>query len=354
MAIALKDKFFGAIAGCHIGSAMGAPVEGMTYQQIVEKYGYVDKFLPYEHYGNGWLREPGTTEDGVERQKLMIWAILEKQDRVNAEDVKNAWLKHMNPTAPGTVSEPFEGILLKMAQAGIPGKEIGKYCDYAGLNSFARSCHAIGLINAGNIGTAIDDILEVGQLYQTANSRGLRWACVTGVAIAAGTTPGATADSVIAALYDNCDPDMVVKELDRELTKTHGFSDIGEMRRYFDDVYAGKGIPYAMSFANEVVTKAVCIFQMVKGDAKEAILGGVNIGRDTDCIAAVAGGIAGALTGSSSIPGAWIAQLDKATMLNKNTNSQRTLAENAEELYGAFMSRMANLKSYAGAMTDAG
>ncbi|MCL2058219.1 MAG: ADP-ribosylglycohydrolase family protein [Oscillospiraceae bacterium] len=353
MAVTLKDKFLGTIAGCHIGSAMGAAVEGMTYQQIESKHGYVDKFLPYEHYGNGWLREPGTTEDGVERQKLMIWAILEKQDRVSAEDVKQAWLKHMNPNAPGTVSEPFEGILYKMAQAGIPGKEIGRYCDYAGLNSFARSCHAIGLINAGNIETAKEDILEVGQLYQTANSRGLKWACVTGIAIAAGAAPGATVDSVIAALYDNCDPDMVVRELDRELKKTQGFTDIREMRVYFDDVYAGKGLPYAMSFANEVVTKAVCIFKMVKGNTKEAVLGGVNIGRDTDCLAAVAGGIAGALTGSASIPGEWITQLDKATTLNKNTNSQRTLAENADGLYGAFMARIGKMKAYAETMQGA-
>ena len=46
---------------------MGAPVEGMTYEEIDRKYGYVDGYLPYQHYGNGWDREPGTTEDGVER-----------------------------------------------------------------------------------------------------------------------------------------------------------------------------------------------------------------------------------------------------------------------------------------------
>ena len=82
MSIILQDKFFGCICGCHIGSAMGAPVEGMTYEEIDRKYGYVDGYLPYQHYGNGWDREPGTTEDGVERQKLMISAIMEKEGRV--------------------------------------------------------------------------------------------------------------------------------------------------------------------------------------------------------------------------------------------------------------------------------
>ena len=36
---------------------------------------------------------------------------------------------------------------------------------------------------------------------------------------------------------------------------------------------------------------------------------GVNMGRDTDCVAAVAGGIAGALSGSESIPADWILSL---------------------------------------------
>ena len=34
------------------------------------------------HYDNGRMREPGTTEDGVERQKLMITAIMENADGV--------------------------------------------------------------------------------------------------------------------------------------------------------------------------------------------------------------------------------------------------------------------------------
>ena len=49
--------------------------------------------------------------------------------------------------------------------------------------------------------TARADILEVGQLYQTANSRVLKWACVTGVSIAEGTKPDATVDSVLGAIY---------------------------------------------------------------------------------------------------------------------------------------------------------
>ncbi len=346
MEITLRDKFYGCIAGCHIGSAMGAPVEGMPHEKIEDKYGFVDEYLPYQHYSNGWNREPGTTEDGVERQRLMITAIMEKQGRVSAEDVRKAWVKHANPNAGGWVSEPFEGILLQMAKSGIPARDLGRYCDYAGLNSMARACHPIGLINAGNVRTALEDILEVGQLYQTANSRGLKWACVTGVSIAAATVPGATVDSIIAAIYDNCDPDMVVKEIDEQLKKTRDYKDITELRTYYDSVYNGFGMPYPFSYANEVVTKGITIVKMVNGNTKDAILAGVNMGRDTDCVAAVAGGIAGALSGTASLPEHWITQLDYATSINPHTNSKRTIKENSDEVYNAFKSRLKAEKSF--------
>jgi len=343
--VTLKDKFFGCIAGVHIGSSMGAAVEGWSYDKIESTYGIVDKLLSYEHYNNGWRREPGTTEDGVERQKLMITAILKKQDKVNAEDVRNVWVSEIKSISIGMVSEAFEATLLAMAKSGIPARDIGRYCDYAGLNSFARACHPIGLINAGDIQGAAEDILEVGQLYQTTNSRGLKWAMVTGVAIAAATKANATVDSVLGAIFNNCDPDLVLKELDRGLKHTEDCQDFRELRRAFDTEYSGQGTPYSASSANEVVTKAICIFKMVKGVTKDAIIAGVNLGRDTDCLAAVSSGISGALTGGISIPKKWIEQVDAATKLNIYTNTQRTIRENSDGLYFAYKARLNKMKN---------
>ncbi len=346
--VSLRDKFYGCIAACHIGSAMGAPVEGWTYQRIEEKYGLVDRLLSYQHYGNGWDREPGTTEDGVERQKLMITAIMEKKDRVNAEDVRAVWVREIKPESAGKVSEPFEATLLAMAKTVIPARDLGRYCDYAGLNSFARSCHPVGLINAGDASGAVTDVFEVGQLYQTSNSRGLQWACITALAIAAATKPGATVDTVIGAIAngDPRIPKSVWREIERGLKRTAECKNVRELRTAFDPVYNGTGMPYAFSFANEVVTKAVCIFRMTNGDPKEAILAGVNMGRDTDCVTAIAGGISGALRGAASIPADWIKQVDYATTLNRFTNSQRTMREHADGLHEAFRARLARSKSY--------
>ena len=42
MGTTLRDKFYGCICGCHIGSAMGAPVEGMPYP-----FGYATSINPH-------------------------------------------------------------------------------------------------------------------------------------------------------------------------------------------------------------------------------------------------------------------------------------------------------------------
>jgi ADP-ribosylglycohydrolase len=364
MEVTLRDKFFGCICGSHIGSAMGAVVEGWPYARIQEKYGTLDSMFPYEHYKNGWLRDAGTTEDGIDRQKLMITAIMEKGDRVNAEDVRRIWCRDIKPGAAGGISEPFEGELLAMAKTKIPARDLGRYCDYAGLNSFARACHPIGLINAGDIRGAIDDVYEVGQLYQTSNSRGLKWACVTAVGIAAATKPGATVDSVIGAVMDNLNERAnvpgredgwyadyagvnIVDELETGLRLTQHCRDFRELREAFDPVYNGVGMPYCMSYANEVVTKAVCAFKMTNGNLKDTIVAAVNLGRDTDCVAAVAAGLAGALDGSSSLPQEWLEQVDAATKVNRYTNSKRTLRENADGLYNAYKTRLGRLRDFA-------
>jgi ADP-ribosylglycohydrolase len=366
MNVTLRDKFYGCIAGAHIGSAMGVLVEGWSWQEVVRVHGVMDKFIP-SIYADHTVRDAGSTEDGIERQKLMITAIIEKKDRVNAEDVRRIWVRDLNPDAAGVISEPFEGELLKLAKTKIPAREIGRMCDYAGLNSFSRACHPIGLINAGDVGTAIEDVLEVGQLYQTTNSRGLKWACVTAVAIAAATKPGATMDSIFQAIFDNLDERQrvegrddgwyagyaginVVDEIKNALAYTASCRDFKDMREAFDPHYNGYGMPYNISYANEVVTKGLCVFKMTKGNVKDAVIAACNIGRDTDCVAAIAGGLAGVLSGSSTIPDDWIDVVDTATQVLRCTNNRRTMRECSDGLYDAFKNRLKKMTAIANLM----
>ena len=365
MSVTLRDKFFGCICGAHIGSSMGAIVEGWLSDRVEATYGTLDKLVDYEHYNNGWVRAAGTTEDGIERQKLMITAIIEKGGRINAEDLRRIWVRDISPFAAGGISEPFEGELLKLSKTCMPARDLGRYCDYSNLVSMARACHPIGMINAGDFEGAIHDTMEVGQVYNYANTKALKWACVTSVGIAAAMLPGATVDSVLQAIFDHCDERKlagedevhrnyagmyIVDELKRALDATRNCKDHVELRNEINKFYYGVGMPYAMAFANELVTKGVCVFAMCGGDVKRAIISAVNLGRDTDCAAAVGAGLSGALGLVGTIPKEWIEQVDSATGEHRFTNSKRALRECSDGLYEAFRTKHRRNREYAALM----
>jgi hypothetical protein len=69
----------------------------------------------------------------------------------------------------------------------------------------------------------------------------------------------------------------------------------------------------------------------------------VNFGRDTDCLAAVAGGLSGALSGVGPLPPEWVAQVDAATREDPYANCRRTIKETADGLHAAFLARRKGL-----------
>lgn len=348
MSVRLKDKFLGCIAGGYIGSAMGAPVYGMHWTEIRKKYGCLDHFLEYTTDGI-WIRPAGTTEAGVERQKVFAEAILSKNDRVWVEDVRKSWLAVFDETKMGKTMEPFDVTLLNIAKTTVPGRDIGKYCDYSAFISFPGSCQPIALINAGSTENADLNMLNVGQLYQVSNSRGIRWAQLVGVAIAAATMPGAVVSTVMEAVMAFPMDPMMRREVLMHTEATKNMKP-EQLREYFDRFYNGAGIPYVYHSANEIVTKALCIFQVANGDARTAIITAVNMGRGAAATASLAGSLVGALNGTASVPAEWLETVDRATLQSPYTCSRRTITETAECLYAAFVGRMLRMKQFADEM----
>jgi ADP-ribosylglycohydrolase len=357
----LKDKFAGCIAGSWAGSAMGAAVEGWDRRDVEKKYGLVDRLLPYKHYVHetNWKRLPGTTEDGIERQKLIATAIIEKRDRILASDLVGVWLRDLKPEKMKYKQEAFDRSLLEMARTGVPASELGKLWPYPNVVSMSRASHPLGLINAGDPQGAADDSFEVGKVYCRETHFALRWAALYNAGIAEACSPGATVESVLgtvrkyagyraegAKLYAFYD--TVAGDVEKALEMAAASRDWREMRERFDRVYFGGGyFNYGMSQANEIVAKGLAVFAISRGDPKKAIIAAVNFGRDTDCLAAVAGGLSGALSGARAIPREWIRQVDRATKRDPYTNNRRTIAETAAGLYAAFQARRRRLAEYA-------
>jgi len=366
--VTLREKFRGCIAGSWIGSAMGAPVEGWSREQIREQHGYLRDLLPYRHYmgDTEWRRPPGTTEDGIERQRLMATAIIEKGDRILAHDLVAVWLRDLDPEKMVYKQERFDRSLLELARAGVPPSELGRLWPYPNVVSMARASHPLGLINAGDPRGAADDAFEVGKVYAAETAFGLRWAALYDAAIAEACKPDASVESVLDAarrfatyraeagsLYARYD--TIEHEVTRALDLARKHSDPLAMREEFYEHYDGGGyFNYGTSQANEIVSKGLAVFAITAGDPEQAILTSVNFGRDTDCLAAIAGGLAGALAGVGRIPPDWIAQVNEATRQDPYTNSRRTIEETADGLLAAFLARRRRLEQSLAAMNPPG
>ena len=291
-----------------------------------------------------WQRPAGTTEDGIERQKLMCRAIIAKGDRITAEDLAKTSVEATDLAKMWFLTEPDDQRLMQYMKAGAPPVEVGRLGVWHGLNAVARASHPIGLINAGDPAGAVRDVADIGRLYFVPTDVALVWAGVYDAAIALALRPDATVDSVVSGALQFA-PEPIKREIDRGLEIVGKFSDYEEMRAEFYKLYSGVGTFYASATASETVTKAFALFVYSKADPREAILAAVNFGRDTDCLAATAGGLAGALSGVGGVPAEWIEQVDAATAVNPYTNTVCTVKEHADGIYAALKNRARKMRA---------
>ncbi len=354
----LRDKVFGCIAGSRLGSSFGAPVEGWSAARIKAKYGVLDRFLPYEHYGKGWKRPPGTTEDGIERQKLMCLAIIEKQDRITVEDLAKKWVEILDVKLMERVTEGFDRKLVTKARSGkVPAGLLGSEVPI-NLNTLARSFHAIPVINACDVDGVIHDVHDVGRAYQPLGSLAFPWGAAYNAGVAHAMRPDATVKSVIDTVRKYASAE-VRKEIDHILNIAAKHTDPLDMRTEVNAVYTDEKSPYRASLRMksyrissimETVCRALAIFSVTKGNVKQGIIAAANFGRDTDCLAATVGGLSGALTGSTTIPQKWVELVDAATAKMPFTCSKLTIGKTVDGMYGALKKKISRMRKHAGFM----
>jgi len=348
----LFDKVFGCIAGAYIGSAMGVPVEGWDRRKIAERYGLLQEFQPRR--AQTQALPPGTTEDGMERQKYMYLAIIEKQDRITGDDLVRTWLKVMtNEKREGMkrMTEQFDRDLMETAQSGkVPARRLGEK-GYAHLNAPIRCFHPIAVINACDEEGAIKDTQDILRVYQPMESDGYEWGAAYIAAVAHAFRPDASVDSVIETALKYSSADMK-REIQAGLDIVAKFSDpINERKAIYEEfakIYNKETCTgyYDMSRAHECATVALSFFKAAKGNVKDAIILAANNGRDTDCNCAASGGLSGAFSGTKTIPAEWIATVDAATKKNPYTNSQLTIEETAKGMFAALQNKAGKMKTY--------
>ena len=319
-------------------------------------FGFQDKFLPYKHYNGAWTHPAGATEDGGERHKLISTAIIEKQDRIDYRDLLKVWLRDAEMEDMYHMTQNYDRVLLAFAQWDVQPEDFlitkfGKPRDLGEhIHLTARTFQALPTINAGDPDNAIADMNEMGKFYyEDPNDDAFAWGAVYNAAIALAMIPGATVESVIEGALVYATPE-IEEELRYVMQITEKFDDPmdREMWQALTDVYMDPDSRYNAfarikhypnSSVYENVGFAFALFKATGGNVKQAVLIATNRGYETDCSAASAGALCGALSGTSTIPEDWIETLDAGVMNNPYTNSHFTNKATADGFYRALQQK---------------
>lgn len=359
----IYDKIKGTLLGFRAGCAMGAITETNCPQdRIQEMFGFQDKFIPYKHYSGAWTHPAGATEDGGERHKLISTAIIEKQDRIDYKDLLKVWLRDCEMEDMYHMTQNYDKVLLAFAQWGVqpedfPITKFGKPKDLGEhIHLTARTFQALPTINAGDPDNAIADMNEMGKFYyEDPNDDAFAWGAVYNAAVALAMLPDATVESVIEEALEYASPE-IEEELRYVMQVTEKFDDPmdREMWQALTDVYMDPDSKYN-AFARiekypnssiyENVGFAFALFKATNANVKQAVLIATNRGYDTDCTAASAAALCGALSGTSTIPEDWIGTLDAGIVNNPYSNSHFTNKATADGFYRALQQKVHRMEN---------
>jgi ADP-ribosylglycohydrolase len=368
------DRLFAKIYGCEaagtIGNSMGDVTEGFTYEEIEKRWGFVDRMLPQNKFGkdntvcdrvrrqqfggdmiyHGHSRPPGMTEDGHERHRLCTSAILKKGGRINITDLAETWAADIDPGKFGYLLGPQDKVIYESIRAGIPPWEIGRYASYPAFIGTSKMILPVGCVNACNPVQAALDAHDLGRLKDVRGVRqnfALEVCAGIAAACAEALKPAATVRSVIDTVLLNLSYEPR-EEVEIALDWAKKADSWKDLRPLFQEKYKGRHISNAV----EILGGALACFYLADGHPKEAILYAVNLGRDTDCKAYVAGGLAGALRGIEEIPADWVKVIEEEVASDPYTVSTRTAREAAEGLYKAALNTARQFKEVTGMIDE--
>jgi len=334
----MKDKILCSLIAACAGDAMGAVTEMRTREQIIKKYkGYVKEFLspPDDVFAKG--RKAGQVTDDFSMAYFLTKSFIKSKGKIDSESIKRGLLKWSESEE---YFVKFAGPTTKVALEHL--KE-GKEYDYQketgmvnynskATNGSAMKILPVGLFNPGNVDKAIEDAVKVCKPTHN-NNLSISGACAVAASLAKALEENATLDGVIEAGIYGAEKGFKIGTDMNKIAAGPSVSKriklavkIGKNAKNFDEALReiydiiGTGI-----HVSEAVPAVYGILAAFNGDAEKCIIAGVNIGGDTDTVATMVGGIAGALKGTKSLPEDYIKILNDANDYN--------LEKTAEEIF---------------------
>jgi ADP-ribosylglycohydrolase len=384
MTLPLKDlldtKATGALAGAAVGDALGGAAEGNTPEAIQQRYGgFIEGIVPpfLEDWRNARPIAPYHKGDGhITDDTLMTSALVDVYDTVRDHLDAHAIAEHLVPLLIGDKRwiPELESEALLLHRVFLAEKWLVARLHYghidpriAGVGNIVN-CGAtmyvapIGIVNAGSPEAAYAEAVDVAGAHQS--SYGREAAGVFAAAVAEAMRPGADVGSVVDTALrlakDGTRP--AIEAVADAATKVSdwrtGLADLRAAVEPFDTVgpnYRAPAMDARIPSRTKAIEELPIALGMViaaQGEYREAVLGAVNYGRDSDSIAVMAGAITGALGGLDAVPAEWVAGVSEGSRMDI-TATGPVIAAVARDVWAADAARAAAVAearhAYAGA-----
>ena len=323
----MNHKYLGCLLGAAIGDAMGAATEMRTRQQILDKFGFVDRIIeaPDDTFARGCevgcvtddfsiahdtvkiiLKNKGLINFSVARETLIYWG---------RED--NYYLKFAGPTTKIAVR--------KLLGQTFPEPHGFKLCNdnSKSTNGAAMKMSPIALFSHGNVDKAIKDACIISQVSHN-NDISISAACAIAASTAKALQTNVSLDDIIqAGLYgaeqgeklgriqgDTLAGPNVKRRIELAIELARKEKPLTEIMDDISDLI-GTGIAAA-----EAIPAVYGIIVACKGNPMKSIITAVNIGNDTDTIAIMIGGILGAYHGSNAFDLSYLELINRVNHYN--------------------------------------
>ncbi|PSK92364.1 ADP-ribosylglycohydrolase [Murinocardiopsis flavida] len=318
-----SERARGALLGLAVGDALGAPTEGMTPAAIRREYGRVTGFLSADAAGT----------DDTEYAVLCAQGLLRHGSDLTPDDVAAVWQEALRAQVGAFHKAGFsEMTAIANLAAGLRPPVSGTDSYESWSDGAAMRAAPIGVFCAGDPAEAAR--LAAVDACVSHTRDGIYGAQAIAAAVATAMTAadhGAVTASALAALpEDSWSRRLARQAVDIALAAADPTAAEADLYREIPLFH----YPWADA-APEAVALALGLFTAHRGALNAGVLSGVNIGRDSDTIAAMVGAMAGALNGSDAIDPAWRHQVRMVAGRCITATSGTDLRELADALYTA-------------------
>lgn len=321
----IYKKTLGSLLGVAYGDAFGMP-SSLWNPEMIHKYfpERITKLLPAPkgHVIHDGMLAGQVTDDT--QQTLLLADLFIEEKKFSRHGVAKKlleWAKNLN-AFESMILGPSSLKALKMIDSGVPVEETGLMGD---TNGAAMKIAPAGIVHPGEYDSVIMDVAEI--CIPTHNTNiAIAGASAVACAVAAGMAGKNINEMIDAAMY-GAEKGMklgrqwygasIIKrtELALKIVRS-GKTEMEIWQNLYD--YIGAGV--AMS---ESVPTALALVVFYKGDPLKTAFASANMGGDCDTVGAIAGGMAGAFSGSDSFPDQIIKQLSSVNNINFEKYAQK-------------------------------